>query len=352
MSTITGDLIGTDDPRWERVLRTERHDVYHTVAYVELEAERLGGEPMAFVVDDAERIFFVPLVVRRVDDACAETYDAMSPYGYPGVLLSDAAKKDGFADACVEAMRACLRDRAICSAFVRMHPILDDDLVDHVSDAALTANGMTVSIDLMQPPASIWSSMRKGHTNAVNKARRFGYEVTVGSALESFDEFLAVYNESLVRLQAASRYHFGVDYLRTIASFPCSYIAMARLGDRVAGAYLLFDHHGIVQMHLGGPAEEFMRPSASNLMIYEVACWARDRGSELVHLGGGLGGSTDDSLFTFKSGFSPVRHRYDTLRVVADRETYDRLVATRAEALGVAPADLAASEFFPAYRAT
>jgi hypothetical protein len=352
MSAIAGDLIALDDPRWEDVLQRVRHDVYHTVPYVRLEAQRLGGDAMAFLVDDDGCTFLVPVVVRRVEDERHATFDAISPYGYPGVLLSDEAKKrDGFVAGCIAALRVGLRERGICSAFLRMNPILNDDLADILGDRGLTANGMTVSIDVTQPPDRLWASMRKGHTNAVNKARRFGYEMSIGPATQGFDRFLPVYSESLVRLRAASRYHFSEQYLREIASFPNSYVAVALLGDEVAGAYLYFSHDGIVQMHLGGPAAAFMKPSASNLMIYEVAMWAHERGDDVVHLGGGLGGSSDDSLFTFKSGFSPSRHRYDTMRLVTDHDTYNRLVSARAATLGVSRNDLYSTGFFPAYRA-
>jgi hypothetical protein len=43
----------------------------------------------------------------------------------------------------------------------------------------------------------------------------------------------------------------------------------------VAGAYLFFESHGIVQMHLGGPRTEFRIRSPSHLMIHTIAQWAR-----------------------------------------------------------------------------
>jgi hypothetical protein len=56
-------------------------------------------------------------------------------------------------------------------------------------------------------------------------------------------------------------------------------------------------------------------------------------------------------LFTFKSGFSPVRNRFDTLRVIADCEKYGRLVTRVAQARGVTVDALLSSGYFPAYRA-
>jgi hypothetical protein len=69
-----------------------------------------------------------------------------------------------------------------------------------------------------------------------------------------------------------------------------------------------------------------------------------------LHLGGGVGGSTEDSLYTFKSGFSQLSHKFLTLRLITDEEKYHHLVNLRAKVLEVTPSDLLQSNFFPAYR--
>ena len=88
-----------------------------------------------------------------------------------------------------------------------------------------------------------------------------------------------------------------------------------------------------------------------NLLIHEIALWAKSRDDTVLHLGGGVGGSADDGLFMFKAGFSPRRHIFCTLRLVADDARYQELVRSRADALGLRPEELLKSPFFPAYRA-
>jgi hypothetical protein len=92
-----------------------------------------------------------------------------------------------------------------------------------------------------------------------------------------------------------------------------------------------------------------MRPS--HLLTHSVVLWGRGRGDAIAHLGGGLGGAVDDSLFAFKAGFSPRRHACSTLPLVADRDRHDALTLERAEHAGCTPDELIASGFFPAYRA-
>ena len=83
----------------------------------------------------------------------------------------------------------------------------------------------------------------------------------------------------------------------------------------------------------------------TKLMMHFVRSWAKDRGNQVLHLGGGVGGDSD-SLLQFKVGFSPLRHTFATLRMVIDETDYGRLVAARDPLLDPG----ARSGFFPLYR--
>jgi lipid II:glycine glycyltransferase (peptidoglycan interpeptide bridge formation enzyme) len=197
----------------------------------------------------------------------------------------------------------------------------------------------------------MWAAMSKGHTNAINRARRAGFEIEIAPARSRIHDVVSVYAETMERLGAVTSYHFTTDHFERLAELDEAFVAVAMADGEIAGAYLFFESHGIVQMHLGGPRTRYMKPSPSHLLIYSVAVWGRARGNTVVHLGGGVGGSVDDSLFGFKAGFSPRRHAYATLRLVADEERYSALTRVRALRLGTTPDELVNSGFFPAYRA-
>ena len=76
--------------------------------------------------------------------------------------------------------------------------------------------------------------------------------------------------------------------------------------------------------------------------MIDAACdWAGGLGARWMHLGGGVGGA-EDSLFRFKAGFSPRRHRFETWRWIVDPHAYERRCRH---------ANVGADEsFFPAYR--
>ena len=76
--------------------------------------------------------------------------------------------------------------------------------------------------------------------------------------------------------------------------------------------------------------------------------WAKERGDQRLHLGGGVGGA-DDSLMHFKAGFSDERHVFRTLRVVVDAAEYAP-ARGRPRPRASIPTDL--DGFFPLYRRT
>lgn len=78
-----------------------------------------------------------------------------------------------------------------------------------------------------------------------------------------------------------------------------------------------------------------------------VRWWAKERGNQTLHLGGGLGGR-EDALFDFKAGFSEGRYPFRTWRVVADEVAYRALGDDWASRHGAASDG--AEGFFPAYR--
>ncbi|MGE0878449.1 MAG: GNAT family N-acetyltransferase [Acidimicrobiia bacterium] len=350
-NAISTSFVSCDDARWHDIVGEIPHDVYATPPFVRIESARLDAEATGLVIERGDRIMFVPLLLRSIPIGSSAHFDAVSPYGYPGVVVSDAGASDPeFIGDAARALSAALRERGVVSVFLRMHPLLDRHIVESGAFPVVD-NGVTVSIDTRKDDVELWAGMSKGHTNAIHKARRAGYEMEIGGDRRHVEEFMVVYRETMTRIGSAITSDFEPAYLEELASLEQAHVAVARLDGEIAGAYLFYATGPIGQMHLGGTRSAFMKPSPSHFLIHAVALWCRERGLHRLHLGGGVGGSANDSLFTFKAGFSPDRHRFATARIVTDPGAYDDLVTARADELQCQPGDLHDSGFFPAYRA-
>lgn len=345
---------------WSATLSQLPHDVYHLSEYVALDAQRTQTIPEAFLIQDEDKIFFAPYLLRSCADIvdyapdCAptEVYDIISPYGYPGILMSEAAiNSPEFPDFALQKFQHTLQERGVCSAFLRLHPILGEKFAKVFQSDPLIENGKTVSIDLTLDEGTIWAKTRRGHQSTINKCIRSGLSARTVPFADYIDEFITIYEETMDRVQAKDSYYFDRDYFEGLLKLGEKvHLGIVELEGEIVCACLFFESCGIVQAHLGGTKTEFLKQSPFNLLLHQMRLWAKARGNQYLHIGGGVGGQKDN-LYTFKSGFSKQRHEFFTLRSVVDTKKYNDLVQLRAESMNKSVEELKQSQFFPAYRA-
>ncbi len=349
-------VINVSSNSWSEVLQKTRHDIYHLPEYFVLEAERTRTTPEAILIISGENFLFAPYLLRQCDDVSkvnSATYDVISPYGYPGILLSEAAENSlEFMEKAMQELKYILKAKGVCSAFFRLHPILNYKLTEIFPPSTFTINGETVSIDLKLSESQIWNHTRSGHRSAINKCKRLGLKAKIVSFTEYIDEFIDIYEETMLRVNAAKNYFsFNKKYFIEMQKILGEKVnlCVVELENQIICAGLYTEVCGIVQSTWGGTKNNFVKLSPGSLETDYARLWAKKRGNEFLHLGGGLGGGKD-SLSTFKTGFSKQRHTFLTLRLITDQEKYRDLVELRAKTLNIQTEELLKSEFFPAYR--
>jgi hypothetical protein len=327
---------------WKEALEHAGHDMYHLSDYVVLDAKLYGGVPAAYCYEQDGRRLLLPLILRDIPGS--DLRDAISPYGYPGPV-SDAPGDTGLWERACTALIATLREQGIVTAFVRMHPLLPAPLPTLERFGTLVRHGETVSMDLTVGLDEMWRQTRSDHRNHINRARRDGTRV-VFDDWDRLGEWVEVYHDNMRRVGATSYYFFTREHLAALhdAVGERMHLAVALEGDEVVGGNTFFEHDGIATGYVSSTRRARNR-YADELLYDEVRRWCKSRGDTVFHLGGGKGGS-NDSLFSYKAGFSPSRHPFHTWRVVSDPGAYRDLVRRlRPEA---DPADLSAT--FPSYR--
>jgi hypothetical protein len=317
-------LSDPDEGAWADTLSRIDHDVYHLPEYVRLDAQLSGGKPVAFRYMDAERFLLLPLVLRPIPESYLK--DAISPYGYPGPASNaDPDDLDFWRDAGRALIDTLAADRVI-SAFVRVHPLLGTPVDALAETGTVVRHGQTVSIDLRQHPDEMWHQTHRTHRNQINKARRAGVTV-VFDDWDRLDEWVEAYHATMRRVDATDFYFFDAGHFHRLR---------AALGDRVhlaiavdaggvlLGGNLFFEYRGLMHTHLQGTRD--LRVNHADKLLYdEIRRWGHARGNRVYHLGGGVGGSAEDSLFRYKAAFSAGREDFHTWRVVSDPEMFTKL---------------------------
>jgi Acetyltransferase (GNAT) domain len=351
-------LLNTSNPLWLEILKKLPHDVYQLPEYLNLEAQRTKTIPEAILITDENNIFILNYLLRICNDITSnseilpETFDVTSPYGYPGFLLNDAAATSPtFIAKAMVTLKEILKEKGVCSAFFRLHPILNNNYINAFPPNTFTPNGQTISIDLTLSESELWAHTRKGHQSTINKCKRLGFTARVVSFEDYYDEFTAIYEETMNRVQANKSYYFDDSYFQGLLQLGDKlHLCIVEFEGQIICASLFFECCGIIQAHLGGTKNDFLKQSPFNLLLHHVRLWGKERGNKYLHIGGGLGGSTTDSLYTFKSGFSRQRHDFLTMRLITDAEKYLHLVELKAKALNIQVEELLDTGFFPAYR--
>ena len=201
--------------------------------------------------------------------------------------------------------------------------------------------GPTVGWRLDQP--DLFKGMHGSHRTACRKALKEGVAVDAREGPGDLSAFSALHDETMRRVEADDFYFFGPEYYEALSGLGERLVVFDAVADgELVASALCFGSPPWLHYHLGATAEAGRELGATSLLLLEAAGWARERGFERFHLGGGAGGRAD-SLLSFKRRFDPdgLLH-YSVGKAVQDAEAYARLA-------GAALAGL--EGFFPAYRA-
>ncbi len=351
------------DAYWSDLLQVIPHDFYHLPDYVALEAQRLNATPEGLLVRQGDRYFFLPYLIRScapmlpdyVSDAAPK--DIVSPYGYASALLSEAAQNsETFLVEALETAMLFWRQREFCTAYLRLHPLLYQELAT-LGDAELEGLerrevGQSVAIDLAPEDEPLQSQFSQCSLDKAEEARQAGLTVRWTDSVMELPAFIALYQRTMGQLGVAAENIFEPEYLYGLAqalegNFQLCFVEQQ--GMPVAASFVT-ETCGIVQCHLSGAEAEMMQDAPSALMMLEIFDWAQSRGNQWLHLGSGLEGSASDALYRFNCQFSALSFPVYSLRLVVNERLYDQLIHERSKRIHLDPLQICQGDTFPAYR--
>ena len=353
-------LIGVDErASWDGALaRCGEYDSYHLPGYHAVADNRGEGEPLLFFFEHKRGCAALPILIRSVSqvaglDRCRHR-DAVSAYGYPGLLSSVGAENrsaGSFRRQFANAFRQAMERLELVSIFVRQNPMIDSSWL-FSSLGKVATQGPAVVIDLTKPEKEQLQAMRHGHRSDVRRARNSGMIVYEDPNFDRLHVFRGLYEQTMDRVGAASKYYFPKAYyddlLRQMAE-KVKLLFCEREGRMIGGAIFLLSQSAI-QYHLSGTATAHLdERGASKLILDEMRIWGAENGFKWFHLGGGRG-AREDSIFRFKAGFSKTRFSFSTVKMVIRSGAYSQLLGLREQwdrQNGRVSSDDA---FFPEYR--
>lgn len=252
-------------------------------------------------------------------------YDIETPYGYGGILTDNILTEDTKENFLKTFTKYC-NDNNIISQFVRFHPLLNNYIN---FDKIVTQRYMrdTIYIDTTSKDIII-ANMDSKNRNMVRKAIKNGITIKIKPITE-YKDFLDMYIETMAKNNADDYYTFNEDYFKSLISMSNNAcIFYAYLNNIPISASIMYYNDQFMHYHLSGSHFEYRKYSPSNLLLYEAACWASEKGIRKFHLGGGM--NPDDSLFGFKKQFNKNgRLPFYIGRTIFNKNSYEKLLELR-----------------------
>jgi serine/alanine adding enzyme len=331
MTATAPALTELDGAAWDALLdRLGCADAYLLSDYLNGATLLEPGLPVRLHLASEGGDVVFPLILRE------EPADVVTPYGYGGPVAVGAEPPLA---AFWRLYEEWCRERGVVSSFVRFHPLFANHRYAAES-FRLEPLASTISWRL-QEPGDLYEAMHPDHRRLVRKARAAGLSVSIEPRPADIDAFVALYEATMARKGAEGFYFFSQTYWRSLARLDELVRADARLDGELLSSALFLATPPWLHYHLSSSSEDGHTLGATRLLLLEVAGWARGRGYEALHLGGGVGGRAD-SLHRFKQRFAPSGAVEAWIgKAVHDEERYRALCGS---------SELTFEGFFPAYR--
>jgi len=320
---------------WQGFLEQfEYTDFYHTFDYVYLESLRINGAPKLVVVNMPSGLVGLIMIFRKIPGE-NKHFDATAVYGYNGVLTTSALTATDYHLGIAQIKKA-LAQRGCVSFFNRESAFTSQRLPE------ATEAGNTIAVDLQQSPAAYEQSLAEGHRQEIKSLIKLNYRVTNAQSEKQLAEFKEIYNQTMLRRNAAAQYFFSQKYFKAILEnvHTSTVLKMVYHNDHVlAGAIFTTQGTNLHYLFSGSANNPAPYPVTKLILDQIIRENLQKDKQKYLHLGGGLAGK-NDGLFQFKFGFGKTVLPFYTTQWILLPEVYTRLSAHVLTETG----------FFPKYR--
>lgn len=342
------------ESEWDSMVKSfSNYDVYYLSGYTKAFQLYGDGEPTLIYYHDEEIRALNVVMVRDIAEdkkfkdkiQSQSFFDITTPYGYGGFIIEGIPNNSNLKKLNEEYFDYCY-SKNIISEFVRFHPVLGNSKINSEIYEVLDL-GKTITMDLISKE-QVWNDLSSKNRNVIRKAIKSGVKIYWGRSPELIDEFILLYNSTMNKDEATDYYYFNKEFYKSVLEdlkYNCL-IFYAVYDQKIISIAMIIYGNDNVHYHLSASDREYQSLAATNLLLYEVACWGCGNGYKTFHLGGGLG-SKEDSLFKFKKSFNKNSKTYFSIgKKIFNQDKYDELIEIRNTEIGFE----INSSFFPTYR--
>lgn len=321
-------------------------DLYFDENYGKLYEKIENGKAEIFEFESENGKISNQFIIREIPEKIdgKTYYDIVTPYGYGGPIIKEIKGdkdkllvefEDSFSNYCLK--------NDIVSEFVRFHPIVANAL-DFEKIYHPTYMRKTLGTNLEKYENPFQSEFSKSCRKTVRQVLKSGVTYRITEKPENLEDFKRVYYLNMDRKNAIDYYYFDDEYFENIKKYYKNNIILveALYEEKVVAAGLYFIYNGIIHVHLSGTDTKYLYLSPAYILKYATTIWGKENGYKLIHYGGGLSNSEEDSLYLFKRKFAQnTDFDFYIGKKIWNKEVYDKLCKMK---------NVKDDGFFPAYR--
>lgn len=324
----------------------EKLDIYFEENYGKLyeKMENAIAEKFVFENENGKvtSLFLKREIPEKVDGKTY--YDLVTPYGYGGPIVEFSNNKEMLLEEYEDEFSKYCLENNIVSEFIRFHPIAKNyEDFEKMYNAKYMRKTLATDIESYDNPFE--SEFSKSTRKTVKRCLNSGITYRITESPESLEEFKRIYYLNMERKEASEYYFFDDKYFSDILKYYKDNVILveALYENKVIATGLYFVSNNIIHAHLSGTDTEYLELSPAYVLKYATVIWAKERGIKLIHYGGGLSNSEEDSLYKFKRKFAQnTDFNFYIGKRIWNQKIYDKLC----ELKNVDKED----SFFPAYR--
>ena len=285
-------------------------DSYYTYDHVNALKVHGDGTPCIFLYKKNDKLALNVSMIRNLNDLSylkmpkdRMYFDISTPYGYGGFIYNSEFNEEELLELSQKYTEFCRENNIICE-FVRFHPIIKNyEQGNLIYDTIFIGN--TVAIDL-DSEEQIWSNITGKNRNVIRKAIKNDVKIHISNSTELIPKFMDMYKKTMDRDCASPYYYFEKEYYETLFSRNDDGVNFfyADYKNQIISMAIILKKANQLHYHLSASNYEYRNLAATNLLLFEASKWGLKNSCKSFHLGGGVGGDPEDSLFKFKKSFN------------------------------------------------
>ncbi|MEO0235052.1 MAG: hypothetical protein ABIN39_00105 [candidate division WOR-3 bacterium] len=279
--------------------------------FLEEYAKLYGDAKLYFKEKNGDLIFLILLINK-------EYRDFETPYGYSSFYTSNPDKD--FTEPFFEELFNLLKKENLIAGFIRFNPFFplpETNLfkIEYVREVFY--------IDLFDGYTKEFKSSVR---NKIRLAERKNFCISREKNEEEFLKFYKLYKNMIEEKKGREFLKFNEKYFLDLKNLKFSYLFNSYKNEEYFGGSLFLIEEGFNSYyHLSTVLKNEMSKGLSNLLLYKGCEFAKNLGSKIMILGGGIKDGKD-GLSEFKRSFTTKSKPFCIGKVVLDEKMYDDLV--------------------------